>query len=178
MKKIAILGSTGSIGTQALDVIRNNPDLFRASVLSCAARIGDLEKQIAEFRPDMAEEPEPPQKKMPAKKSGVKKLGSRILGRPASGTPVPLASLNAASGDVVCIGDVFSIDSRVVKSGRVLAAVLFTDYKTSMAAKFFTKAENWESIAEALNKGDRIRVGGSAEMDQFTQQLVIMGWLQ
>jgi len=53
MKKIAILGSTGSIGTQALDVIRNNPDLFRASVLSCAARIGDLEKQIAEFRPDM-----------------------------------------------------------------------------------------------------------------------------
>ena len=133
-----------------------------------------LARTRAEIQKCMAEEPEPPQKKMPAKKSGVKKLGSRILGRPASGTPVPLASLNAASGDVVCIGDVFSIDSRVVKSGRVLAAVLFTDYKTSMAAKFFTKAENWESIAEALNKGDRIRVGGSAEMDQFTQQLVIM----
>ncbi len=52
MKKIVILGSTGSIGTQALDVIRDNPDKFKASVLSCAKRITDLEKQIDEFRPE------------------------------------------------------------------------------------------------------------------------------
>lgn len=33
MKEIAILGSTGSIGTQALEVIRLHPDLFHAQVL-------------------------------------------------------------------------------------------------------------------------------------------------
>ena len=33
MKKIAILGSTGSIGTQALDIIEKNPDKYKVTVL-------------------------------------------------------------------------------------------------------------------------------------------------
>ncbi len=53
MKKIAILGSTGSIGTQALDVIRKNPDRFKATVLSCGSSIELLKAQIDEFRPEM-----------------------------------------------------------------------------------------------------------------------------
>ena len=36
MKKISILGSTGSIGTQALDVIAHNQDKFKVTALSCA----------------------------------------------------------------------------------------------------------------------------------------------
>lgn len=52
-KKIAILGSTGSIGTQALDIIENNPDIYSASVLSCSRRIDDLRKQIEKFHPEM-----------------------------------------------------------------------------------------------------------------------------
>lgn len=54
MKKIAILGSTGSIGTQALDLIRENRDKFSVSVLSCSRRIGILQQQIREFEPEMA----------------------------------------------------------------------------------------------------------------------------
>lgn len=50
MKNIAILGSTGSIGTQTLDVVRANPEL-RVTALSCGRRIGMLEKQAREFRP-------------------------------------------------------------------------------------------------------------------------------
>ena len=38
MKKIAILGSTGSIGTQALDIIEKNPDKYKVTVLSCGKR--------------------------------------------------------------------------------------------------------------------------------------------
>lgn len=54
MKKIAILGSTGSIGTQGLDIIEKNPDKFQVSVVSCGSRIADLEKQIEKFHPAMA----------------------------------------------------------------------------------------------------------------------------
>lgn len=54
MKKIAILGSTGSIGTQALDIIARNPDKFKATVLSCSKRIRQLERQIETFHPEMA----------------------------------------------------------------------------------------------------------------------------
>ena len=53
MKKIAILGSTGSIGTQTLEIVRENKDL---EVLGIAARsnIRLLEQQIREFSPKLA----------------------------------------------------------------------------------------------------------------------------
>ena len=53
MKKIAILGSTGSIGTQALEIIRNNPDKYEAVALSCGNNTELLRKQIEEFDPRM-----------------------------------------------------------------------------------------------------------------------------
>ena len=51
MKKILILGSTGSIGCQALDIIRENKDKFQAVGLSCRSRVEKLTEQIREFRP-------------------------------------------------------------------------------------------------------------------------------
>ena len=53
MKKIAILGSTGSIGTQTLEVARNNGDLEIVS-LAAGSNIKKLEEQIREFRPKTA----------------------------------------------------------------------------------------------------------------------------
>jgi 1-deoxy-D-xylulose-5-phosphate reductoisomerase len=51
-KRIAIVGSTGSIGTQALDVIRANPDLFEAEVLVANSNADLLIKQALEFEPN------------------------------------------------------------------------------------------------------------------------------
>ncbi|MDY3248938.1 MAG: 1-deoxy-D-xylulose-5-phosphate reductoisomerase [Candidatus Choladocola sp.] len=53
MKKIAILGSTGSIGTQTLEVVRANQDI-QVTALSAGKNIHLLEKQIREFRPAVA----------------------------------------------------------------------------------------------------------------------------
>lgn len=52
-KKIAVLGSTGSIGTQTLDVVRANGDL-EVEALSAGSNIDLLEQQIREFRPKLA----------------------------------------------------------------------------------------------------------------------------
>jgi len=51
MKKISILGSTGSIGTQALEVIKNNQDLFEVVAISGNTNIELLQKQIKKFNP-------------------------------------------------------------------------------------------------------------------------------
>lgn len=51
-KKIAILGSTGSIGTQALDVVSQHPDLFEARVLTAGRRADLLIDQARRFLPD------------------------------------------------------------------------------------------------------------------------------
>ncbi|MDE6221232.1 MAG: 1-deoxy-D-xylulose-5-phosphate reductoisomerase [Lachnospiraceae bacterium] len=50
MKKIAILGSTGSIGTQTLAIVRDNPDL-QVVGLAAGANIDLFEKQVREFKP-------------------------------------------------------------------------------------------------------------------------------
>jgi 1-deoxy-D-xylulose-5-phosphate reductoisomerase len=52
MKRIAILGSTGSIGTQALDVIRDHKDIFRVEVLTAGNNSDLLITQAKEFRPN------------------------------------------------------------------------------------------------------------------------------
>ncbi|PLX67659.1 MAG: 1-deoxy-D-xylulose-5-phosphate reductoisomerase [Denitrovibrio sp.] len=51
-KKIGIIGSTGSIGTQALDVIRQNRDDYHISFLSCNNNVKLLKEQAEEFSPD------------------------------------------------------------------------------------------------------------------------------
>jgi 1-deoxy-D-xylulose-5-phosphate reductoisomerase len=51
-KRIAIMGSTGSIGTQALDVIRENPTYFQAEVLVAHSNADLLIKQAIEFNPN------------------------------------------------------------------------------------------------------------------------------
>lgn len=53
MKKIGILGSTGSIGTQSLQVIRGNSDKFQVTALGCGKNIELLKAQILEFQPEM-----------------------------------------------------------------------------------------------------------------------------
>lgn len=51
-KRIAIFGSTGSIGTQALDVIAANPDLFSAEILTAQTNADLLIKQALQFNPN------------------------------------------------------------------------------------------------------------------------------
>jgi 1-deoxy-D-xylulose-5-phosphate reductoisomerase len=50
-KGLAILGSTGSVGTQTLDVVRTFPDMFDVVALACNRNLELLGRQIEEFRP-------------------------------------------------------------------------------------------------------------------------------
>lgn len=53
MKNIAVLGSTGSIGTQTLDIVRNNPELHVVA-LAAGSSVELMEQQIREFKPLIA----------------------------------------------------------------------------------------------------------------------------
>jgi 1-deoxy-D-xylulose-5-phosphate reductoisomerase len=54
MKKISLLGSTGSIGTQCLDIVRENPNDYQVVALTCGSNVDLLSKQIEEFAPKIA----------------------------------------------------------------------------------------------------------------------------
>jgi 1-deoxy-D-xylulose-5-phosphate reductoisomerase len=53
MKKIALLGSTGSIGCSTLDVVGKNPDRFQIVALAAGENIHEIKKQIQQFRPKL-----------------------------------------------------------------------------------------------------------------------------
>lgn len=52
VRRITVLGSTGSIGTQTLEVVRENPGKFRVMALTCGRNRQRLEEQISEFHPE------------------------------------------------------------------------------------------------------------------------------
>ncbi|MGE6753080.1 1-deoxy-D-xylulose-5-phosphate reductoisomerase [Rossellomorea sp. NPDC071047] len=53
MKKISLLGATGSIGTQTLDVIREHPEEFKLTAMSVGRNIEEARKMILEFSPQL-----------------------------------------------------------------------------------------------------------------------------
>ncbi len=54
IKNIVVLGSTGSIGTQTLDVVRNYSDRLSVAALAAGTNVDLMEKQIREFKPEYA----------------------------------------------------------------------------------------------------------------------------
>ena len=54
MKKISVLGSTGSIGTQTLEVVRQNQDKLVVTAMSAGRNVDLFEKQVREFKPAIA----------------------------------------------------------------------------------------------------------------------------
>ena len=54
MKKIGVMGSTGSIGTQTLEIARKYPDRLQVAAVAAGSNVKLLEEQIREFRPKFA----------------------------------------------------------------------------------------------------------------------------
>lgn len=75
MKKIAVIGSTGSVGTQTLDVVKKHPERFSIEALAAGSNIDLLLEQVQQFRPKMVS-------------VGTKELADKISSVLPSGTSV------------------------------------------------------------------------------------------
>ena len=53
MKAITLLGSTGSIGTQTLDIVQHNPDKFRLVGIAAGRNVTLLAEQVRQFKPEI-----------------------------------------------------------------------------------------------------------------------------
>nr|HPO10939.1 1-deoxy-D-xylulose-5-phosphate reductoisomerase [bacterium] len=116
MKSIVILGSTGSIGTQCLDVIRQHKDRFRVLGLAAGTNGRLLAKQVEEFRPQVcglveAKEPLP----LPANWDGGFLSGPDVLST--------LATLPGADMVVVATVGATGLDPtlQAIASGKDIA---------------------------------------------------------
>jgi 1-deoxy-D-xylulose-5-phosphate reductoisomerase len=106
LKSITLLGSTGSIGTSTLDVVRGWGDRFRIHALVAGRNVERLARQILEFHPQVAVVAEP---------SDLDRLAEELrgLGLPASEWP-ELAAGNAARVAVAVVDEVDFVLSAIV----------------------------------------------------------------
>ena len=95
-KRLAILGSTGSIGTQTLDIVRTFPDEFRVFGLAARRSLALLEEQVREFAPDLVSCEGTFQEKEPILTLGCRECG---LDEMASHPDVDML-VTATTGDV------------------------------------------------------------------------------
>lgn len=101
-QRVAVLGSTGSIGVNTLDVIGRHPDRFEVAVLSGGSRVEPLLAQCAAFRPRVA---------VMADAASARQLADRMH---AEGLPTRVLAGNAALDEVVAADDVDTVMAAIV----------------------------------------------------------------
>lgn len=101
--------------------------------------------------------------------------GSRIMGRGINGEKnIELRDIDPRQGTVIVEGVLFKKDSRVIKTGSVLATLLITDNKTTVCCKAFVTENKWKEIDTMLSRGDGVKVQGQVQFDTFENLNVIM----
>ena len=92
MKNITILGSTGSIGVNTLDVIARHPDRFQVFALSAASRIEELAIQCRQFRPRFAAVPDPQHAAMLRTRLAALEVATEVV---SGGNALPMIAAHA-----------------------------------------------------------------------------------
>lgn len=128
MKNIMVLGSTGSIGTQTLDVVRRNADMNIVS-LAAGGNIDLLEQQIIEFEPEMV---------CVYQEDKALALKKRLGGRKTevlTGMDGMIACATASSGDIVVASVVGMIGIRpVIEAIKAKKDIAFANKETLVTA--------------------------------------------
>ena len=111
MKSITLLGSTGSIGTQTLDILTQYPDQFRLIGLAAGSNVEMLAAQIRQFRPAIAAIRD--QEKFPALQEAVANLDPQ---------PILLAG-EAGVAEVARYGDAEAVVTGIVGCAGLLPTI-------------------------------------------------------
>jgi 1-deoxy-D-xylulose-5-phosphate reductoisomerase len=111
VKKITLLGSTGSIGTQTLDIVAQNPDKFKVVGLAAGNNVEMLAAQIRQFKPEIAAICA--ENKLPALKEAIKDINPQ---------PILLAG-DAGIVEVARYGDSESVVTGIVGCAGLLPTI-------------------------------------------------------
>jgi 1-deoxy-D-xylulose-5-phosphate reductoisomerase len=122
MKALAILGSTGSIGRQTLQVVESLPERFRVVALAAGGNLEELAGQIARHRPQLV-----------SVSDGAKAAELRELLRQSAGASLPLPEIQHGREGLLSVGT--HPDAAVVVSAAVGVVGLEATYAAVQAGK-------------------------------------------
>lgn len=166
MKKISVLGSTGSIGTQTMEIVRANPDELKVAAVAAGSNIELLEEQIREFHPKVAVVYD--EKKAALLKENVSDTDTRVLG----GMDGMLEAAELDSVDTVVTSMVGMIGIRptiaAIKAGKdialanketlVCAGHIITELARDNGVSILPVDSEHSAIFQSMNGENRKRV--------------------
>ena len=151
-KRIAIFGSTGSIGKQTLEVIAANPDLFVAEILTAHANESLLIEQALQFEPNIVV---------------IGEIGKYAIVKKALEAPLRRIALNAGMSPDVVVNDVLKskegkgLDARLGKIVNMLESGIIDPAKVTRCA-----LQNAASIAGLVLTTETLIVEKPVESDK------------
>ena len=173
---LAVIGSTGSIGTQTLDIARDNPEMFKVASLGASSSAQTLARQAQEFRPDvvaMADE------SAASELSQLLPAGVELLTGPKANAEAAVAAETVINGIVGFDG--LPVTLAALESGRRLA---LANKESLIAAGPLVQRVRYTPGAELLpvdsehcaihqclraNSGDGSNSGDSSNHDQISR---------
>ena len=167
MKAISVLGSTGSIGTQTLEIVEDFPDQFRVVALSAGRNLSLLVAQIQRHRPDVVALADP---------ALLAELKDRLMALPADSRPEPLPHLVAGPEglDVVASWDAADL----VVTGIVGCAGLLPTLAAIRAGKDLAVANKETLIAAGPVVLPELKKSGSRLLPADSEHSAIFQCLQ
>ena len=167
MKAISVLGSTGSIGTQTLEIVEDFPDQFRVVALSAGRNLSLLVTQIQRHRPDVVALADP---------ALLAELKDRLMVLPADSRPEPLPHLVAGPEglDVVASWDAADL----VVTGIVGCAGLLPTLAAIRAGKDLAVANKETLIAAGPVVLPELKKSGSRLLPADSEHSAIFQCLQ
>ncbi len=109
------------------------------------------------------------------KVSNAVKAGDIVYGRSVKGEPTPLIELGREYGKYTVEGDIFKVDMRETKRGRLIFTISITDLTYSINLKLICdKADANDRFSQVVKVGNRIRVQGNLQEDTFANETNIM----
>ncbi|NLI60990.1 MAG: PolC-type DNA polymerase III [Clostridiales bacterium] len=105
-------------------------------------------------------------------KKGQKEL--LVLGKPFKGEATPIDELKEDSGRVIVKGQVFDIETRETRSGKIIFNMDITDYKNSITIKAFCNKDQADKISSLVKRDDWILIRGECVYDKYQRDVVII----
>ena len=167
MKAISVLGSTGSIGTQTLEIVEDFPDQFRVVALSAGRNLSLLVSQIQRHRPDVVALADP---------ALLAELKDRLMALPADTRPEPLPQLVGGPEGLDVVASWDSAD--LVVTGIVGCAGLLPTLAAIRAGKDLSVANKETLIAAGPVVLPELKKSGSRLLPADSEHSAIFQCLQ
>lgn len=163
MKRLSILGSTGSIGMQALDVVRAHPEAFQVVAMAAGGQLDLLTEQVREFRPHLVSV---------GRREGAQELEERLRGFPVkicygaeglaevaaySETELILLAVVGAAGLVPALAAIQAGKdvALATKEALVMAGALLTSEAAARGVRLLPVDSEHSAIFQCLEGGGR-----------------------